>query len=137
MSGCSGSRASALTAFSTLAVNWREPSSGCGDIGLPIRTRTRCQGAAASGLGHDLIRAADVHRHHRRAGFVGEMPDPGLELLDPPVGRQLPPGNRTGFHPDLRSWLELWSWACAPPFARTNVFRNRLTMFPSSGRLNQ
>jgi hypothetical protein len=27
MSGWEGSRASALTAFSTLAVNWREPSS--------------------------------------------------------------------------------------------------------------
>jgi len=40
ISGCAGSNASVLTAFSTLAVNCREPSSGSGDIGLPIRTRT-------------------------------------------------------------------------------------------------
>ena len=40
MSGWAGSSASVLTAFSTLAVNCREPSSGWGDIGLPMRTRT-------------------------------------------------------------------------------------------------
>ena len=36
--------------------------------------------------GHDLVGAADVHRHDGSAGLVGEVPDPGLELLDPAVG---------------------------------------------------
>src|SRR5258708_27637345 len=31
----------------------------------------------------DLVRAADVHRHDRRAGLPREMPDPRLELPDP------------------------------------------------------
>src|SRR6267143_241925 len=37
--------------------------------------------------GHHLKSAADVHRHDWRAGLVGQVPDPGFELLDAAVWR--------------------------------------------------
>jgi hypothetical protein len=65
-------------------------------------------------------------------------PTPGLNSWMRPSGERLPSGKRTRFQPDFRSWLELCSWACAPPVRENGkVLRNRLTMLPSSGRLNQ
>ncbi len=109
MPGWRGSVARARTAFSTRAVNSREPSFGSSSIGLPMRTLT------GPGSGTCWPFGMIWYAPRMCIGTTGvpvsraRWPTPGLNSWIRPSGERLPSGNRTRFQPALSSWLELCS----------------------------